>query len=344
MPLTWQDVMNSARAYESVQKILEAHRRGLCDLERAVALLHKLWGRASENDRKDIENALWTTLSAEPLAAARQVGNYSADVLRVVVRAIATFGPTANLPNLVFGRLPLRDVALAVIWAQGICHELSYSMLHHADRFAQGTLNVTKALCATYTFARSAQLAGAQFPQAVIDAAAELGQIVERIEFSRFAASLDEEQQPPQTQVSELERLLAAAGISTEIKAAMEEADSYLRGTGQFDSKHAADLIRACMEETHRSVVAELGRITGGRFEGPDEDGRRRTYMRQADFINEDEERFFSCIYTLISRQGTHRLLAPRETVLVMHRTVRDYLLLLLRRLVARKSLLPPVP
>ena len=131
--------------------------------------------------------------------------------------------------------------------------------------------------------------------------------------------------------------------MPAQIKTAMEEADTYLKGTGQFDPKHAADLIRACMDETHRGVVSELQKLTGQEYEGPDKDGHRRTYMRKMAFINEDEENFFSSIYTLISREGTHRLLAPKETVLVMERTVRDYLLLLLRRLVARRSSPPEI-
>jgi hypothetical protein len=338
MPRKREERMNSVRAYESVQKILEGHKRGHCDLQCAVGLLEALWRQASEDGRKDIENALWTTLSSQPLKAGKQVGNYISDVLRVVIRAIATFGPTANLPSLVFGRLSWQDAELASVWAQGMCGELSYSMFHHADRFAQPTLDMTKALCATYTFAQTAQLTGTQFPQIIIDAAADLERIIEQIEFSRFAAALREKEEP-QPQVNELRALLTNAGLPSRIEAAMDEADTYLQGTGQFDPKHAADLIRTCMDETHRAVVSELGRITGQPYEGPDSDGHRRAYMRQKDFIDEDEEKFFSCIYTLILREGTHRLLAPRETVLVMERTVRDYLLLLLRRLVARRPL-----
>lgn len=335
--------MNAVRAYDSVQKILEGHERGHYDLPSAVGLLEILWRQASEDGRRDIDNALWTALSSRPLKAGKQVGSYISDVLKVVIRAIATFGPTPNLPSLVFGRLPWQDTELAGVWAQNMCGELSYSMFHHADRFAQGTLEATKALCATYTFARSAQLTGTHFPQTVIDAAANLERVIEQIEFSRFAATLQEKQQQPQTQASELESLISTASMPAQIKTAMEEAERYLQGTGQFDPKHAADLIRTCMDETHRGVVSELQKLTGQKYEGPDKDGHRRAYMRKMDFINEDEENFFSSIYTLISREGTHRLLAPKETVLVIERTVRAYLLLLLRRLVARRSSPPAI-
>jgi hypothetical protein len=217
-------------------------------------------------------------------------------------------------------------------------------MLHHAERFTQATLDGAKAHCAPQSFWGGARIRGVEIPQVLIEAAADLERTIEQIEFSRFAETLGEQRQGPRAQASELEGLLTAAGMPTQIKTAMEQAESYLRGTGPFDPKHAADLIRTCMDETHRRVVSELETITGQKYTGRDLDGDRRTYMRRVNFINEDEEKFFSCVYTLISREGSHRLLAPRETVLVMERTVRGYLLLLLRRLLARRSSPPRIP
>ncbi len=333
--------MDSATIYGAVTKILEGHRRGHYDLQRAVNLLEILWRQQSESGRKDIENVLWTTLSSEPLRASQPVGNISPDVLRVVIRAIATFGPTPQLPALVFGRLPWQGAELMGLWAQSICYELSYSIFHHADRFTQATLDQTKALCATYTFARGAQLTGTAFPKAVIDAAADIERTIEHIEFSRFAETVNGGQQPPEARANELQNLLAAAGLKGEIASAMGRAETYLEGAAAFDAKEAADLIRTCTDETHRGVVAELQKMTGQECVGPDKDGTRRSYMRKVEFINDAEEQFFSSVYTLLSREGTHKLLAPKETIMVMHRTVRDCLLLLLRRLSAKRASLP---
>ena len=96
------------------------------------------------------------------------------------------------------------------------------------------------------------------------------------------------------------------------------------------------------MDEAHRAVVQELEKMTGRQCSNPEMDGVRRQYMRDADFITPAEEAFFSCIYTLISVEASHKLDAPKETMLVMQRTVRDYLLLLLRRLRDKRIALPP--
>ena len=333
--------MDSATIYEKFTKILGGHRLGHYDLQEAVNLLEILWQQQSENGRKEIENLLWTTLSSEPLTAPRPVGHLMPDVPTVVIRAIATFGLTPQLPGLVFGRLPWQRTDLMGVWAQSMCHELSYSMLHHADRFTEATFILAKSLCATYTFPRSTQLTETEFPQVVIDAASNLEQTIEHIEFSRFAETLKRSQQPTQAGASELRNLLAAIGLSNEIASAMGKAEAYLERAGRFDAKQAADLIRTCMDETHRGVVGELQKMTGQECADPDKDGTRRSYMRQVKFINDAEEQFFSSIYTLLSREGTHTLLAPKETVLVMHRTVKDYLLLLLRRLDAKRASLP---
>lgn len=348
--------MESATVYEKFTKILEGHRLGHYDLQQAVNLLEILWQQQSENGRKEIENLLWTTLSSEPLAACPRVGLISPDVLKVVIRAIATFGATPQLPSLVFGRVPWQSPDLMGLWAGSMCYELSYSMLHHADRFTQATLDLTKALCATYTFARGVQLTGTEFPQTVIDAAAELQKTIEHIEYSRFAASLTKIEHIDHVRLAasltkgageatpqgdELTVLLRALDPQGSIYRAIEKAEERLQSAGEFDAKQAADLIRTCIDETHRGVVAELQKMTGHQCAGADKDGARRTYMRDAGFINEAEEQFFSCIYTLLSREGTHKLLAPRETILVMYQTVKGYLLLLLRRLHDKRQSLP---
>lgn len=76
-----------------------------------------------------------------------------------------------------------------------------------------------------------------------------------------------------------------------------------------------------------------LADLTQAPFSGKDSDGDRRAYMRGQGFITAAEEEFFSAIYRLLSREGTHKLIAARETVLLMETTVAGYLRLLLRRL-----------
>jgi len=227
------------------------------------------------------------------------------------------------------------------IWAERICPELCYSMVHYANRFGQPALDQTKALCATYTYPQAGLLTGVGFPESVVGAVTRLERVIEEIEFSRFAASLKEGQQTDKEKASEWETLLRDLGLPGEIATAMRRAESYLKGDDPLDPKQAADLIRTCMDETHRGVVTELQKMTGRQCADPDKDGGRRSYMREMKFINDAEEQFFSCIYTLLSKEGSHKLLAPKETMLLMHRTVTDYLRLLLRRLAERRASRP---
>jgi hypothetical protein len=227
------------------------------------------------------------------------------------------------------------------VWAQSMCWELSYSMLHHADRFTEDTFILAKSLCATYTFPRAAQLTGTEFPQVVIDAASDLEGTIELIDYSRFAAGLEGSEPKPGLQRSQLEEILAEVGLPIQIASAMRRAEGYLESGDPFSPKNAGDLIRTSMDEVHRAVVQELEKMTGRQCSNPEMDGARRRYMRDADFITPAEEAFFSCIYTLISGEASHKLDAPKETMLVMQRTVREYLLLLLRRLRDKRVALP---
>ena len=91
--------------------------------------------------------------------------------------------------------------------------------------------------------------------------------------------------------------------------------------------------MRSSMDETHRFVVDGLSELKGEPYPGSNKDADRRTYMRKLEFISPAEEKFFSCIYSLISEEASHKLVAPRESMLVMHTTIYNYLLLLLKRL-----------
>lgn len=202
---------------------------------------------------------------------------------------------------------------------------------------------LTQSFCSTQTFPDATELFGFKIDQVVAQAAANLEQTIEHIEFKRFGDALIAGQQPARKPASELQNLLAAIGITGEIAHAMEEAETYLYGTGKFEAKHALDLVRACMEETHRGVIAELEKMTGQKCDDPGKDGFRRAYMRRVGFINDAEDQFFSSIYTLLSKEGSHKLLAPKETALVMYSTVKEYLLLLLRRLRGKRESFPSV-
>jgi len=91
------------------------------------------------------------------------------------------------------------------------------------------------------------------------------------------------------------------------------------------------------MDEAHREIVRRLESLSSRPYKGEDKDGTRRAYMRDVGFISQPEEELFSAIYSFISREASHKLIAPRETVLLLHHTVTSYLLLLTERLDKRE-------
>jgi hypothetical protein len=333
--------MEPRSASEIVNSILEGHRRSHYNLQEAVNLLHMYTLQQSDETKQEIFRTLWFVLATEPQADRPAHGHVIPGVHSVVIRSVATFGPTAELPGRVFSLLRWDDPTTMEFWARRICSQLDYSMFHNAGRFAQSALDQTKALCGTYTFVGATTLTGLQWPQSVIDAAGSLEKTVEHIEYARFAASLQEAQQTREIQVPELDQLLGTLGLPNNVAAAIEEARRYLQRRGLFEPKIAADLIRTSIDEIHRALVVELEKMTAAPCRAPDKDGGRRAYMREAGFISQPEEEFFSSIYSLVSKEGTHKLVAERETVLFLLEMVRHYLLLLLRRLLARRTAPP---
>jgi len=333
--------MDYYKVYETVNRVIEGHRRGHYDIQEAVNLLEIFSRQQPDPMQQGVFNILWTLLASEPLGPPQTRGSLIPNLHAVAIRAISSFGPTVELPARVFGLLRMDSPELMELWAERICPEFAYSMLHYADRFAQPALDQAKAFCGTYTYARSAALMGATFPDSVVGAVSTLERTIEHIEFSRFAASLKEKQPKSAGQPSQLEGVLTELGLSKDIAIAVQRAENYLETNDPFDAKHAGDLIRTSMEEVHRSVVQELQKMTGRRCNNPEKDGARREYMKATLFITPAEETFFSNIYTLISDEASHKLKAAKETMLLMHRTVKDYLLLLLRRLAERRASRP---
>jgi hypothetical protein len=330
--------MEYYQVFETANRIVEGHRRGHYDIQETVNLLEIFSRQQPDAMQQGVFNIFWTLLASDPLNPPETRGSITPNVHAVAIRAISAFGPTAELPARVFARLSWDKKDLMELWASRMCSELSYALVHYADRFGQPALDGMKALCSTYTHPRAAQLYGVGFPESVVNEVKRLERVIEKIEFSRFAASLRDARQTEKERAHEWETLLRDSGLPGEIATAMRRAEAYLQGYDPLDPKQAADLIRTCMDETHRGVVAELETMTGHPCADANKDGVRRSYMREMKLIDEPEERFFSAIYTLLSEEGSHKLLAPKETVHLLHGTVRGYLLLLVRRLAQRRS------
>src|SRR5579872_1728704 len=97
--------MEQNTTYEIVRSILEGHRLGQYDLQQAVNLLQAYTLKQPEQTKQEIFQILWSTLSTEPLKDHSAYGHVIPSIHAVVIRSIATFGPTGELPARVFGLL-----------------------------------------------------------------------------------------------------------------------------------------------------------------------------------------------------------------------------------------------
>jgi hypothetical protein len=222
-------------------------------------------------------------------------------------------------------------------WMNYVFQEITSAVYLYSNDLSQGALETLKAHVALYTHP-GADLARAM--PALAPCVLQLNRAVESAEFSRFEQQI-KGTSPSRPTTEDVSEQLASAGLGSDVVGAMREAAEYLRSDGPFNPKKAADLMRASMEETGRDIVARLGVLSGTRYGGSDKDFDRRAYLRKVRFINVAEEKFLGAVYGLLSGEGAHKLVAPRETMLVMERTVQDYLLLLVRRL---SDFTPPKP
>ncbi len=318
--------------FREANYILDAHRRGLRDRMHTLQMLKVLYDSQGLDNQRELCEYLGYILRVETMKT-EAVHGVGLNMPALALLAIASFGPTEHLARFVFSRVQLDQPAAIEQWAQEIGPGLRYCLIQYADRFSQGTLTEIKAYCTTYGGT------GEALPLPFVQSLTDIERSVEEIELGRFEQSLRNRAESGRTEPSDVPSLLSELGINQSVSSAMDEAEKHLRRPGPFDAKIAADLIRTSIDETHRAIVKHLEQIYGGKCPGDDKDGARRAYMRDVGFISVPEEIFFSAIYTLISKEASHRLVAPKETIMVLHKTASDYLLLLLKRLsVTRRS------
>jgi hypothetical protein len=311
---------------EALQKILDGYSKGHCDKLRTLDMIAKLRSQFSESDAAELRSALTHLFRVSDMTS-RNEGGYTVNVAALAISALAEFCPFQRILEMVVNRFPIGDPEKIEVWANEMVPELRWNLVRDPDRVDTDALNRIKAQAA---IARESMHI---YSPSAISALNQLEKTAEFIEFQRFAKNLSDGVAAQKTG-TQSDKQTPAKGLSSTVTNALKEASERLQSEGEFDPKTAADLIRSAMEEAHRGFVAELELRTGAKpYSGPDKDGARRSYMRQAGLITLDEETFFSAIYSLISREGSHKLIAPRETVLLLHQTVYSYLLLLAERL-----------
>jgi hypothetical protein len=342
--------MDEVEFRSKIDKILDFHRKGLRDIDESVTNLSNLCATLDTGFQDKVFDYLFSVLvrhlSQVPLPETNErVRNPS--VIRVIMRAISQFGPAPRMFNQLFGYLDSDNSTVTKNWGDEVFPELVIAIYAQPDRLPHSALNEIKA----NTVLHSAQfrrnlISGGPIPS-YVSGAANLERAIEDLEFKRFEQALSHEASAadasrrqlsqPSDAREQLEAYLAELNLDPSIGKAMMEARNYLSTQGAFDPKKAADLIRSSIDQMHRGIVVALTKLTSQAFAGKESDGSRRQYMRKLGFITPAEETFFSAVYSLISQEGTHKLDAPKETVLVLERTISDYLLLLARRLSDRR-------
>jgi hypothetical protein len=311
---------------KEIAKVLDGYRRGFRNRPQTAELLEKLYVLQTPGDQKELCERLGYILRTEPIET-KIIHGMGVNLPALALVALARFGPTAFLPAFVFSRLSWDDPKSMELWVREIYPDFKYSLQVHADRFESRTL----AQIAEYR--GSVRVSDKAFTLALIEALDNLARIVEQIEFERYERSLKQDAAKAVAGMADLQSLVAALGLEPKIVGAIGEAEKYLQAAGPFDAKKAGDLVRAAIEEAHRATVARVAEIEKLAFLGKDKDGERRNYLAAANFLTEPEEKLISLIYSMISAEASHKLTAGKDTVLFLHTTVSNYLLLIFRRL-----------
>jgi hypothetical protein len=312
---------------EQVERIISGHRRGLRDRMQTLRLLTIFYDQLEENPRGEFCEYLAYLFRTESLSP-KMVSMVPPNVPVVTLMMLASVCKTEHLPDLIFSRIQVDDARSMLDWTEHICPIYEYCLLENSDRFDDRALQRTRDL------SKEILSSDKNLVLPLITALGTLERCIQKVEFDRFEQSLVQASKRIRSESSdELKALLTELNLDLRISEAMKTADDYLHGGGEFKETIAAGLLRSSIDVTHRAIVSRLEILKKMPYNGADLDRDRRAFLYEAGFITLSEKQFFGSIYTLISQEASHKLIAPKETVLVLQATVNNYLLLFLRRL-----------
>ncbi len=311
-----------------VERVLRAHEAGSRNEFEIVELLRELYEGLPAGSAQE---AFWEYLLhraraefGKPAVQLKEGRCLNPSIIGVTVRALFAYGRPEKAVAELFAQIDPdstlrveRGLELLSVVTQCLSTELSITFLDYVD-----------GLMTLYAFPESRKLTGAEYPPRLVLAASQLSKSIEEIRFQKFEAKVKARsaraRQRPATDSTEL---------PPDVAAALKRAEECLRTTGSFEPKLAADLLRSSIDEAHRKIVRELESRTGAKCVDSERDASRREFMLSFEFITPAEKKFFSSIYSLISQEASHKLNAPKETVLILKETVAGYIFLLFRRL-----------
>jgi hypothetical protein len=315
-----------------IDRILDSQDKGIRGPEQTLANLKSLLATLEEPDRRKSLDYLFSVLVRHirrPSPTDPNALNKQRIWINTLFRVLFQSGRVDTVLCKIFAYIDIDNADVVNNWSNCIFQEITSAVYAYSNEISQNALATLKANAALFSHP------GSDLSRAMPGLSPHITQLtraIESAEFSRFEQQLrSASQSSPSPQA--IENAGASVGLNSPVTEAMAEAAKYLRSDGPFNPKKAADLMRTSIDESHREIVSQLVILTGTQCVDASKDGARRAYLRKVTFISEPEEKFFSAIYTLLSEEASHKLIAPRETMLVMEQAVLGYLSLLSRRL-----------
>lgn len=312
--------------------ILDSQDKGIRGPEQTLDNLKSLLATLDESNRRKSLDYLFSVLVKHiRRQSPTDVNslNKQRTSINTLFRVLFQFGRVDTVLCKIFAYIDTDNADVVNNWINCVFPEITGAVYAYSNEISQNALETLKAH--TAPFSHPGTDLSRTMP-ALSPCIIQLTRAIESAEFSRFEQQLRSASQSNPTPQA-IENARASVDLGSPVAEAMAEASKYLRSDGPFNPKKAADLMRTSIDESHREIVSQLVGVTGMQCTDTSKDGARRTYLRKVSFISEPEEKFFSAIYTLLSEEASHKLIAPRETMLVMEQTVLGYLSLLNRRL-----------
>jgi hypothetical protein len=130
----------------SLDRILDAHRRGVRDRMGTFHTLQLLFEAQDETGKTEICEYLGRLLDSESLET-RGVGGVDVNIPALALLALSTFGPIETTVFAVFSRVSLESPKELEQWASEIGGGLQYAVAQYPNRFTDQTLKNIKLQC-----------------------------------------------------------------------------------------------------------------------------------------------------------------------------------------------------
>jgi hypothetical protein len=125
---------------------------------------------------------------------------------------------------------------------------------------------------------------------------------------------------------------LRSLGFTEGLAQSLDEAERlYYHGGDAFSLKASMGHLRSFLENLHKDAFPVLQERFGGVL--PENWGAGLRYLRENRVLSGSEEKFAASLYTMISDQAVHPLVAERECARLIRNVVIEYALLFLRKL-----------